>query len=194
MFLLGCSETGATFLGGADCCTSLGMFRTSCTNSAVRAATTVKWNHRSKTMETFFGDSIERIRQIGYYQNKYEAIFDQLLNTKIEGFTPRDLLSAMHQEKLITSGHYDAAEMYVREKTEDGRPVETQYDMFNVLTRAAHELESLVARQQAETRTLHLFTEKGGVFDRLRNAAEERARERVLRRGNTLEDRPADDN
>lgn len=183
MFLLAASETGATFNGGADAFTALGTFRTVCTNSAVRATTTCKWNHRSKSQDRFFGDTTERIRQTGYYQDKYASIFNELLGAKLKDLKPRDLLKAFHSEKLITSGHYDAAELYVREKTEDGRDVETQYDLFNVLTRAAHDLPSLVQRQTAETRTLHLFTEQGGFFERLRNAAEERAREKALRTG-----------
>jgi hypothetical protein len=187
MFMLAISETGASFKG-ATCLTSIGSFRTSCTNSAVRDATTSKWNHRVSGEDRFFGDTNERIRQMGYYQDRYTAIFNELLNAKLDNTVqPRDILRAFHQEKLITSGHFDAAEMYIREKTEDGRKVETQYDLFNVLTRAAHDLESLVARQTAETRTLHLFTEKGGIYERLRNAATDRAREIAMRRGTQLE-------
>lgn len=190
MFLLAVSETGWSFAAGADAATSLGLFCTSCTNSAIRASLTSKWNHRTKTQDKFFGDSTERIRTTGYYQNKYTRIFNELLNAKLD-VSPPDLLKAFHGEKLITSGHYDAAELYVREKTEDGRRVETQYDLFNVLTRSAQDLPSLTQRQTAETRTLHLFTESGGIFERLRNAAQERAKQLALRRGGNLEARAA---
>ncbi len=183
MFLLGISETGAKFPGGGDCCTSLGLFRTICTNSAVRASLTSVWNHRSKGLEKFLGDTTERIRTTGYYQDGLAAIFKELVATKLVEVKPADMLTAFHNEKLITSGHFDAANMLVREKTEDGRDVETQYDLFNVLTQSAQHLDSLAQRQSAETRTLHLFTEKGGIFERLRNAATDRAREDALRRG-----------
>lgn len=182
MFLLGISETGARFPGGGDAITSLGTFRTICTNSAVRESLTCRWDHKSKGLSKFMEDTVERIRTIGYYQDGLAKVFKELAESKLE-VSPSDLLSAFQSERLITSGHYDSAQMYLREKTEDGRDVETQYDLFNTLTRAAHDLDSLSQRQSAETRTLHLFTEKGGIFERLRNAAGERARESALRRG-----------
>lgn len=183
MFLLACSETGANVCSGASAATALGLYRTTCTNSAIREQLVTKWNHRSQGMDRFYQDSGERIQQIGYYQSQYANIFGELLSSGLGDVPARDLLHAFHAEKLITTGHYDACDLYIDTPTEDGRPVETQYDMFNVLTKAAQDLPSLTARQTAETRALHLFTEKGGIFERLRKAASERAHHAALRRG-----------
>ena len=187
MFLLATSETGANVSFGSTAATALGLYRTTCLNSAIREKLVTKWNHRSKGLDKFLQHSGERIEQIAYYQNTYAEIFRELLRAKLDKIAPRDLLCAFNNEKLITSGHYDAALAYIDSPTEDGRSVETQYDMFNVLTRSAQDLETLAKRQAAETRALHLFTEQGGVFERLRNAAEERAKEQALRKGGELD-------
>lgn len=187
MWLIACSETGAIVCPGATAATAMGVYRTSCLNSAIREKLITKWNHRSKGLEKFYNESADRIRMMGYYRDQYADIFKELLSYKLVDVAPRDLLAAFESEKLITSGHYDAAEMYIDMPTEDGRPVETQYDLFNVLTKSAQELPSLAQRQAAETRALHLFTEKGGIFERLRTAAQERAKERALRKGGNLE-------
>lgn len=176
MFHLGTSETGAVKTKSV-----LGLFRTVCTNSAMRERTVSEWNHR-QSLNDFYDATGNRLQQLGYYQDSYKKVFGELLNTKLE-VPPEDLLHAFKQEKLITAGHFDCAEMYVDKPTEDGRPVETQYDMFNVLTAGARDLPSIVQRQSAETRSMHLFTEPGGIFERLRNAATERARFRAMRNG-----------
>lgn len=192
MYMVSVSETGRAFIGGNDAYTSMGFFRSSCTNSAIRGSVGCKWNHRSKGLPKFTQDSTERIRTLGYYQDYYTRAFDELLNRKLKDVTPRDLLGALKDEKLITSGHYDAAEMYVGEPTEDGRPVSTEYDFFNVLTRAAQDLPSLMQRQQAETKSLLLMTEKGGIYERMRDAAKDRARNAAMR-GRPLEGDEADE-
>jgi hypothetical protein len=155
-------------------------------NSSIREQLVTKWNHRSKGLDRFYEDSGERIQQIGYYQDQFASVFADLVNARLGEVSPREMLNAFHHEKLITSGHFDAAELYIDTQTEDGRPVETQYDMFNVLTLAAQDLPTLAQRHAAETRMMHLFTEKGGIFQRMREAAEERAKSVALRRGAPL--------
>lgn len=179
MFLMANSETGAM-----NAVTGLGLFRTTCLNSAIRNQIMCSWGHKGG-LEEFYDATAERIQQIGYYQDQYANIFGELLSSKLE-VPSRDLLHGFHSEKLITTGHFDAAEMYVDAPTEDGRPVETQYDLFNALTRAAQDLPTYAQRQQAEATTLHLFTEPGGIFERLRNAALDRARGKAMRRGQDI--------
>lgn len=173
MFHLGTSETGAR-----DTTTTFGLYRTICTNSAIGEKLVTKWNHRGDG-ENFFMKSSERLRSAGYYQGAYGKIFGVLLNTKLV-VSARDLLSAMSEENLITNSHYDAATLRVDAPTEDGRPIETQYDMFNLLTRSAQDLPSIQSRQVAESRSLHMFTEPGGVFEALRKSGVERFKQKRL--------------
>lgn len=187
MFLLACSETGANVMPGASAATALGLYRTTCLNSAIREQLVTKWNHRSKGLDRFYENSGERIQQIGYYQDQYASIFSELLSATLGSVSAREMLTAFLHEKLITTSHFDAADIYIDTPTEDGRPIETQYDLFNVLTLSAQDLPSLAQRHAAETRALHLFTEKGGVFERIRKAAEDRAKSTALRRGGQLD-------
>ena len=169
MILLYTSEVGACESG-----TGQGMFRTSCTNSSILRALMKTWNHLSDS-EDFYSETHKNIRLCGYYQGQYAKIFGELLNTKLD-VPGEDLLKALLEERLITSGHYDASAMYIDTPTEDGRPIQTQYDFFNVLTRGAQDIDSIVARQKAESVAMTLFTDPGGVFEQIRKAALERAR------------------
>jgi len=171
MFMLACSETGANVYGGSSAATALGLFRTSCTNSAIRETQVVKWNHRSNGLDRFITETGEKLRHTGYYQDQYASIFGELLKEKLGEANPRDLLHAMRSMSLISTAHSEACERYVDAPTEDGRPVETQYDMFNVMTRGAQDLSSLAQRQQAESRALNMFTSPGGIYKMLRSGS-----------------------
>lgn len=167
MFLLSCSESGIK-----PTVTTLGTFRTICTNSAVKIQTIAKWDCKSD-FAGFHDKTSETLRMAEHLQKGYAELFGTLANVKLKD-EPLDMLHALKNEGLISRGHYDAAKVYAQENTEDGRPVTTQYDLFNALTRAARDLGSIQSQQQAEERALTLFTEPGGVMSRLVEAAAKR--------------------
>lgn len=165
MFLLSMSETGA-----CPAKTALGLYRTICTNSAIREQLVNKWNH-SGSHNDFYRGTMQHIRQAGYYQQRYSEIFSELLNRKLPSGAG-DLLLALKQEKMITKGHYDASKIYADLPTEDGREHETEYDLFNLLTRGAQSLISLQARHTAEANALKICTDNGGISRNFNKASE----------------------
>lgn len=171
MFMLSMSETGLQ-----PARTALGLYRTICTNSAVRQQTLSKWNHEG-SIGKFYDSTNETIRMTGYLQSQFSKVFGELLKIPLE-HDATELLKAMKTAKAISRDHHQLASTYVLTPTEDGRSVETQYDLFNVLTRAAQDLPSLRQREDAEQGAMALFTAEGGLFEELRRqAARNRVRE-----------------
>jgi hypothetical protein len=147
-------------MGGATSATVLGLFRTICTNSSVHAPLLNKWNNNIEGLEKFFQLTGKRIEQITYYQDNLGRIMSDMARAQL--VLPVDeILSMMSTKRLITGAHSQAAGFLSMNKTEDGRAIETQYDLFNLLTNAAQDLP-FHARQNAEATTMELFTGKGG--------------------------------
>jgi hypothetical protein len=163
-FLLEMSETGQI-----PTKTTISLFRTICTNSGIRGTTDVTWDHRSPSGR-FYDRTMETIRHLGYFGEQYGKVFGEMANTPL-GMPAEDLLHGMKHEKLITNAHFEAAVIQLATGTEDGRQVETHYDMYNALTRAAQDMPSLTARSRAEAKSLEIMTAPGGVREKLREAA-----------------------
>jgi hypothetical protein len=158
MFNIATSETGLS-----PTKTSLGLYRTYCTNSAIRVQTLSAWNHLSN-FDPFFDKAARTIRESGYLQDAYGRIFESLLREPLP-FPAFDLIEAFKREKLISENHAESALIHAR--TDD---VETQYDLFNVITRSAQDLPTITERESAEETAMRLFTEPGGVLEALRQA------------------------
>jgi len=176
MFLLNTSETGAIPTRSV-----LGLFRTICTNSAIRDATKIKeWNHRSE-WDRFWEGTMDTLRQFGYFSTQFGEIFTGMLQAKL-GVPAADILVVLHEQHQITNGHFIESQSWVDQPTEDGHPVETQYDLFNVLTKAAQGLQSIAAQHKAEQAALDIFPDAGGLIASLRTAYERQERSRNRRR------------
>jgi hypothetical protein len=165
MFLLSTSEHGLS-----DTSSTLGLYRTICTNSAIREQSLSKWDHKTSAGK-FYDDTASVIMQTGFYTDRFGQLFNELLKTPLD-VEPTDLVAALKANKLITRAHFDNVKMALTAKTEDGRDVENQYDLFNKLTQAARDLPSIQARERAEQVTLDLFTQPGGIREVLRIASE----------------------
>jgi hypothetical protein len=165
IFVLSTSENGII-----PTKSTLGLYRTICTNSAIRQQELCQWDHKS-SFGRFYEDTASTIRTSGDFQNRYAQIFGELLGANLE-VPALDLVGAFKEADLITRNHADLARLYVMAPTEDGRQCENQYDLFNALTRAARDLPSIQARELAESKTLKLFTDAGGIREQLRKAAE----------------------
>lgn len=176
MFLLATSESDAIPTE-----TALGLFRTVCTNSAIREKSRMTWSHRGP-VGSFMDRTGETIRMGGYFQGQYAKVFGELLDTNLD-MPARDLLHTLRSEGIISNAHFDACQVGVDGMTEDNRPIETQYDMFNLLTAGAQSLTNVQQRQNAEARSMQLFTEAGGVYGQLQQIAVKQARHRSMRRG-----------
>lgn len=168
MFMLSMSETGQ-----CDSTTSLGLYRTVCTNSAIREQTLSRWNNRSGGESKFYDATGETIRMTGYLKSQFSQVFGELFNLRLE-HDPIELLNTMQQAKVISREHWVTSKVHAELPTEDGRPCTTHYDLFNAMTHGAKELGSLNAREQAEQTTLHLFTAPGGLYQELRSAMNRR--------------------
>lgn len=168
MFLLSMSETGQ-----CDTSTQLGLYRGICTNSAIREQTISRWNNRSGGESKFYDATGETIRMTGYLKSQFAAVFGELFNLKLEG-DPIELLNTMKQARIISREHWATSKVHAEMSTEDGRPCTTHYDLFNAMTHGAKELGSLLAREQAEQTTLHLFTAPNGLYGELRSAMNRR--------------------
>ena len=162
MFVYSGSETGLV----SDM-TTLGLYRLICTNGAMRMdhhQLVSEWNHR-QPLDRHLNKASESIRHMGYLTETWGKTFQQLANEPLEQPAP-DLLHALRDQSLISSGHYDAAErISVTEQ------VDTQFDFYNLLTRSAQDLPSISQREKAESTALRLFTEPGGVIEQLRRSA-----------------------
>jgi hypothetical protein len=179
MFVLSTSENGIV-----PTKSTLGLYRTICTNSAIRQQELCQWDHKTE-FGRFYDDTASTIRTSGYFQNAYSRIFSDLIDAKLE-VPALDLVSAFSEGDLLTSNHADLARLYVMAPTEDGRGCENQYDLFNALTRAARDLPSIQARELAESKTLKLFTDAGGIREALRLAADKASRREKAQSGNLL--------
>lgn len=165
MFVLSTSEHGIK-----PTKTALGLYRSICTNSAIREQELCQWDHRA-SFGRFHDDTASVIRTAGYFQNAYSRVFQELLAAPLE-VPALDLVGAFRESDLITRAHSELARLYVMAPTEDGRECESQYDLFNALTRAARDLPSIQQREVAESKTLKLFSEAGGIREQLRKATE----------------------
>lgn len=163
MFLLNTSETGAI-----DSQTVMGLWRTSCSNSAIREEQLQRWDHKSE-WDKFWDGTMQTVRDFSYFQPQLGAMFASLYATRLD-IPASDLLRGFRTAKLISNAHYDSAANWVNQPTEDGRSVENQYDLFNVLTRAAQELPSIKQQHNAEQSAMKIFTQPGGIFKSLRDA------------------------
>lgn len=170
MFMLTTSENGL-----CDTRSILGSYRNICQNSAIREQTLCKWDHKSLPNK-FYSKTASTIQQIGFYTDRFSQVFQALVKAKLD-VPAVDLVSELKRSKLITKGHAEMALMAAGEPTEDGREHETYYDLFNVLTRGARNLPSILNREQAEQSTLELFSEPGGIQEQLRIAHEKAATE-----------------
>lgn len=164
MLALGMSEHGL-----ADTRLNAGLFRTLCVNSAVRTQGAT-WDHKA-SLSTFLNRTSDLIDYTGEYQGQFTQVFEALLKTYLE-FEPANILKVMKDERLISRDHFTQARQFAEMNTEDGRACETQYDLFNALTRAAQDMPTMQAREQAETATMEAFTHPGGLFERIRQAAQ----------------------
>lgn len=158
MFNINTSEAGLI-----DTKTSLGLYRTFCTNSAIRTQTLSKWDHKTP-FAPFYDKAAKTIRESGYLRSHYGKIFEEMLNERLP-FPALDLLNAFKREQLITNNHFESAAIHAQ-----ASEVINQYDLFNVLTRSAQDLPSIQARERAEEAAMKLFTETGGVIEALRRA------------------------
>lgn len=174
MFNINTSESGLF-----DTKTSLGLYRTFCTNSAIRVQTLSRWDHRS-AFSPFYDKAARTIREAGYLQDSYGKIFEELLREKLP-FPAPDLIDAFRREQLIATDHAKLATVY-----SETEPSETQYDLFNILTRSAQDLPSIRAREDAEVRAMNIFTQPGGVLEALRRAENKKGRRKNV--GPLLED------
>jgi hypothetical protein len=159
---------------------TLGLYRAVCTNTALREQTITRWDHRKVGFSAFYEKVAGVIHKTSYFQSQYSAVFEELLKTPLGDMAATDLISAMYGNRLITKQHAETAALYAGNQTEDGRQVSTQWDLFNVLTAAARDLPGVQAREQAESKTLTLFTDPGGLAEQLRRAHESRPRELAL--------------
>jgi hypothetical protein len=167
MFVLTMSETGQI-----NAQTELGLYRTLCTNSAVREATRSRWDHIASPSK-FFQSSGEVIRMTGQLQNQFSRIFGELAKQELE-HEAAAILHAMKVVGAISEQHNKLAQQMILTPTDEGRMVTTHYDLFNVLTRTAQELPSMKARESAEQQSLSLFTARGGIYEELRRQGSKR--------------------
>ena len=156
MWSIRMSETGAV-----DTQTMMGIFRTICLNSATRINKNTSWNHRAE-WDNFWQRSLENIKEFSYYADQFGKIFSTLLKAKLE-LPASDLIRALYDKELIAKKHMEFAIDLSNQPTEDGRVVETQYDLFNILTQAAQELPTLIAHERAAANTMEIFTIPGGL-------------------------------
>jgi hypothetical protein len=162
MFCLKMSETGAI----SDE-TALGLYRLICRNGAMGwdQATLGEWTHRTPVDE-YLNKTGSTIRLATHFASAWGKIFQDLQKATLPG-PMADMLHAMKSSKMITTEHYDMAEIHAKSGTE---PDQTQYDLYNILTRGAQDLPNINQRQSAERKTLKVFTESGGVMEHLEKA------------------------
>jgi hypothetical protein len=169
MFVLSTSEHGIV-----PTKSTFGLYRTICTNSAIRQQEMSQWDHKSG-FGRFYDDTASTIKTSGYFQDEYSRVFTNLLNAPLE-IPALDFVNELSRTDLISRNQADLARLYVMIPTEDGRECENYYDAFNALTRAARDLPSIQAREYAESRTLRLFTDEGGIREALRRASDKTER------------------
>jgi hypothetical protein len=169
MFVLSMSE-----LGLAPDHTTLGLYRMICTNGAMRMdhrELLSEWLHKGSPEEYLAGTS-EAIRHMSYLSSTWGQVFEETLDAPLT-VEAQDLLNELKDTGLISNAHYDAADSLAVTG-----PVQSQYDFYNLLTRAAQDLPSLRQREHAETSALRLFTEPGGVMGQVAAATDSRGRRR----------------
>lgn len=164
MYLINTSDTGAI-----DTQTVLGLWRSICSNSAIKEEQMARWDHRNN-YDGFWNRSMDVIRQFSYFKPQITSLFEELTKARLE-VDPYAILNEMRRKKLITNSHFDMAKFWLKVPTEDHREIETQYDLYNVLTRAAQDLPSLASQHKAELAAMKIFTEPGGIVARLQEGA-----------------------
>lgn len=158
MFNINTSESGLH-----DTKTSLGLYRTTCTNSAIRVQNQSRFDHHSP-FSPFYDKTARAIQEIGYLTDSYSKIFEGLLLEKLP-FPAGDLVDAFKREQLISIKHGEFAEVYA-----ESEPANTQWDLFNILTRSAQDLPTIREREAGESSAMSIFTQPGGVLETLRKA------------------------
>jgi hypothetical protein len=145
----------------------LGLWRLICKNGAMGFdnATIATWTHRSDMMD-YMNKAGRTIQAAGGIADIWSGTFGRMSETKLDR-PAADMLFDMRARGLITESHWDAADAHQKSGME---PEETQYDLFNVLTRAAQDLPGMRQRQGAERRVLKIFTEGDGVSAALAKA------------------------
>lgn len=162
MWSIRTSETGAV-----DTQTMMGLFRTICLNSATRIRQNSVWSHKG-SWDTFWDGSMATIREFSYYADQFSKIFESLIKTPLD-MAAADIIAALYGNNLITKAHSELAIEAADLPTEDNRAVETHYDLFNLLTRTAQDLPTLIAHERAASKVMEIFTRPGGLRESLRN-------------------------
>jgi hypothetical protein len=161
MFVLSMSELGV----GVDT-TTLGLYRLVCTNGAMALtdkSLVSRWNHQGSA-DKYLEKSSESLRHLGFLGDQWGKIFGELMSAPLTA-DASDMLHAFREAGYIDNDHFDAAQSLAVTG-----PVETQFELYNLLTRSAQDLASIKARQQAESKSFRLFTEEGGIVEKLRKA------------------------
>jgi hypothetical protein len=169
MFSLNNSETG---LRNDE--VRLGLYRTTCTNSAVPGMTHgASWNHRS-AQDTFNNKVGKLIRTTSYYRQSFGNLFNTMLQLPLPA-DPVSVLQNILDDQIISKAHAKASRNYAMGLTEMGTAHSTWYDLFNALTRGAQDMPELTARTKAEEAALSIFMDgaaTSGRFNRRREQAE----------------------
>lgn len=152
---------------------TLGLYRMICKNGAWGWDTSLvaKWNHTTnmdKYLETISGT----VYKSQHIAKIWSEVFNLMSKTRLDRHAS-DYLFEMNNNGLISVQHYD----YCNDQIKIGHPQETQYDLFNILTRAAQELPTIALRQSAERKALKIFTGGRGINGALEDARKERARQ-----------------
>lgn len=171
MFMLCCSENGLD-----STTTSLGLWRDASGTGTVRKSTVARWGHKSSP-DNFMKKTADVVLSMAFYHNQFSQVFGELVKLKM----PRsdyaemefsDVVNLLHRCELITERHKKNTLQYVNGLTEDGRRMETHYDLFCCLSRGAADILQSGPRLLAEQVTMELFTGAGGLNALLSKAVE----------------------
>lgn len=187
MFSLRMSENGLF-----DDEAALGLYRLICANGAMGwdTASIATWSHKTELTD-YTNKAGKTITATSRFQQLWSPIFDNMAQAKLE-HPAADYLHMMKTRQMITDRHYQMADSHAKSGME---PTDTHYDLYNLLTRGAQDLPSLLQRYQAERKTLKLFTEDGGfvpALDKARIKMEQKEAEAVAAQGNPDPEIPVD--
>lgn len=163
MFCLRMSETGLVNDEAA-----LGLYRLICKNGAMGwdEAAVASWSHKTP-LEDYLNKAGSTVRMATHFGQAWGKIFGDMEQAKLPA-PAADCLHAMKASKMITGQHFDMADLHAKSGMEASN---TQYDLYNLLTRGAQDLPNIQQRQSAERTTLEIFTKDGGFLQRLDDAA-----------------------
>jgi hypothetical protein len=145
-------------LGLAETRVALGLYRIHCRNGMMRVdweGGIAKWK-RKNSPNGFLGKVGEVIGNVGHFATAVTDTLGSRLGQPLAA-PAIEILASLGNRNLIAQKHFQAAERAVAYS-----PAATEYDMLNILTDTAKQMNPLQARQEAESTALRLAMQPNG--------------------------------